>query len=398
MLAQQEYVPHAQRPALYILKDSYPIQHSPSLADHIGDLPEKLLQRLMYWITSNGHERDGQYWTYDSYKALARKLGGLTSKQIRNAVDTLRAGGWINVTNEYNQRPGDRTYWYAVNFEKVAEFETTIPEPITTPKKAKYSAPEVRPNALQGRPSALQGTALPEIPTEIPTEIHHHQESRAGGGSIHEGFLPTDDETTIQDAVLIVDLLGAMPREAQRLATQATAARNEYGPTYIADLIDDITNAPEIKDPIAVLAWRIKTGARTRPKKGDLPLDPKRYGPGGKFSHLFNRDQGDPQEENTAIFPTDDQGDPQEVPTNKQGKIIPLPPPSAWTRAAGDLARRAPKFSGLAHSLKYYGPHRDNPRVWFIGTTDENAEQWKSQLEAELEVKGAPVTLIFGLI
>lgn len=84
-------------------------------------IPEAVLIRhLAFWITKNRadrrHQHDGRTWTYSSRRALAELFPYLSEKQVRGALERLEEAGVVR-TGNYNQRPGDRTLWYAFEDE-----------------------------------------------------------------------------------------------------------------------------------------------------------------------------------------------------------------------------------------------------------------------------------------
>lgn len=75
-----------------------------------------ILQNLYFWIEKNKanetNYRDGKYWTYNSNKAFIKLFPYMTAKQIRSALDTLKAEGLV-LTANFNDKC-DRTLWYAL--------------------------------------------------------------------------------------------------------------------------------------------------------------------------------------------------------------------------------------------------------------------------------------------
>lgn len=76
-----------------------------------------ILENINFWIQKNEANEvnffDGNYWTYNSGKAMEALFPYLTSKQIRTAVDTLVKAGLVVVGN-YNENPMNHTKWYAL--------------------------------------------------------------------------------------------------------------------------------------------------------------------------------------------------------------------------------------------------------------------------------------------
>lgn len=75
-----------------------------------------ILNNLWFWVKKNEandvHYHDGEYWTYNSIKAMGTLHPYLSEKKIRNAINHLKDEGILLIGN-YNQSPYDRTTWYA---------------------------------------------------------------------------------------------------------------------------------------------------------------------------------------------------------------------------------------------------------------------------------------------
>lgn len=87
------------------------------LAMRYGFAEAIILNHLEYWIELNErNERnffDGQYWTFNSMKAMKEIFPYLSEKKIRNALKHLQDEGLI-LTGNYNKSAYDRTLWYAL--------------------------------------------------------------------------------------------------------------------------------------------------------------------------------------------------------------------------------------------------------------------------------------------
>lgn len=76
-----------------------------------------ILANIAFWVAKNEangeHFHDGYYWTYNSVSAYSEMFPYLTEKQIRTALETLRAENII-IAGNYNSDKRDRTLWYAL--------------------------------------------------------------------------------------------------------------------------------------------------------------------------------------------------------------------------------------------------------------------------------------------
>lgn len=86
------------------------------IAKDYGLIEAILLDNFWFWIKKNeANERnyhDGDYWTYNSTKALTILFPYLTQRKIQNALRKLIENK-ILITGNYNQSAYDRTLWYA---------------------------------------------------------------------------------------------------------------------------------------------------------------------------------------------------------------------------------------------------------------------------------------------
>ena len=62
---------------------------------------------------------DGRYWTYNSKSAFRIIFPYMSYKQIRTALDTLRAEGLVE-TGNFSDNPYDRTLWYTITEKGMA--------------------------------------------------------------------------------------------------------------------------------------------------------------------------------------------------------------------------------------------------------------------------------------
>lgn len=85
-----------------------------------GLLEAILISNFQHWIKlnrDNGRNlHDDRTWTYNSVKALHEQYFYVSADKIRRALDNLETLGII-VKGNYNERPGDRTTWYAFTDE-----------------------------------------------------------------------------------------------------------------------------------------------------------------------------------------------------------------------------------------------------------------------------------------
>ena len=103
------------------LVEEPPLLVLPTLAHAIGLNEAILLQQIQYWISKSGKERDGRLWIYNSVTKWKVQFPFWSGSTIRRVINSLRDQGLIEATGKYNKMPMDKTLWYSVNMDKVAE-------------------------------------------------------------------------------------------------------------------------------------------------------------------------------------------------------------------------------------------------------------------------------------
>lgn len=87
------------------------------IAKEYGLAPAVIFQNIAYWIEHNRANEtnfyEGDYWTYNSVRALTELFPYLTKKQISSSIQKLKNEGLIK-TGNFNKSAYDRTMWYAL--------------------------------------------------------------------------------------------------------------------------------------------------------------------------------------------------------------------------------------------------------------------------------------------
>ena len=147
-----------------LLYDERPLVVIPELAVVVGLNNAIALQQVHYWVRINQRAdknfRAGYYWTYNTYENWREQFPFWSISTIKRIFMLLEADGLI-VTGSYNRLPIDRTKWYRINYDRLAECVKLI----------QWSGQS---DTLDGskRPiGRLNLTSpLPEIKTEITTD------------------------------------------------------------------------------------------------------------------------------------------------------------------------------------------------------------------------------------
>jgi len=147
-----------------LLLDDRPLVVIPELAVAIGLNNAIALQQVHYWVRINQRAdknfRVGYYWTYNTYEAWREYFPFWSISTIKRIFMELEADGLI-VTGNYNRLAIDRTKWYRVNYEVLAQSVNLIQSASGNGTLDGSKRPIGRLNLPQ---------PLPEIKTEITTE------------------------------------------------------------------------------------------------------------------------------------------------------------------------------------------------------------------------------------
>jgi len=143
----------------------------PRLAAKIGLNQSIMLQHIHYWLKESKHDRDGRPWVYNTYQSWQEQLPFWSIETIKRIIRSLEKNGYLLSAN-YNRLKIDKTKWYTINYEKVAELEA-----IETPSTGQDD-PSNHTACPAGGATFTQ--AIPESTSNNPTkntskkEIHHH--------------------------------------------------------------------------------------------------------------------------------------------------------------------------------------------------------------------------------
>lgn len=147
--------------ALFTVNDPNAPRLCPELAQEIGLNESILLLQIEFWIrTSNTEEREGKSWTYQSVRDIQGFFKFWSLDTINRAIKSLEKQRLIVIGN-FNKRAGDRTRWFALNFEACGNLKSIRIGDYRTP------SPQNRTGAYDNRTPSMQNrTTLPETTTE----------------------------------------------------------------------------------------------------------------------------------------------------------------------------------------------------------------------------------------
>jgi hypothetical protein len=103
-----------------LLIPCHPLQVLPALATAIGLDEGIFLQQLHYWMLKSKNQRDGRFWVYNTYDEWQKQFPFWSTRTITRIVQSLKNKGLV-ITGNYNAYSIDRTTWYSIDYDKVAE-------------------------------------------------------------------------------------------------------------------------------------------------------------------------------------------------------------------------------------------------------------------------------------
>lgn len=140
-----------------LVLDDRPLVVLPSLAVALGDLDEAVIvQQIHYWLEKKKNFEEGRYWVYNTKKAWLAQFPWIKSeKRLQRKFDHLKKVG-ILITDNFNRAKMDRTIWYSLDYEKLAELEQeTASMQETNNDVAEKEMVAVEPKATEPKDNAL---------------------------------------------------------------------------------------------------------------------------------------------------------------------------------------------------------------------------------------------------
>ena len=123
MTRQYRQLNRHRRHRMFIINDSGTLRLSPALAQEIGLIESMVLLQIEFLISISEHEREGRTWTYQSSRDLTDKYFPFLGKStVHRALKSLKDQGYL-ICGNFNRAAFDRTSWWALNEEKLAELE-----------------------------------------------------------------------------------------------------------------------------------------------------------------------------------------------------------------------------------------------------------------------------------
>jgi uncharacterized phage protein (TIGR02220 family) len=114
-----------------LLIQENPMVVLPSLAEKMGLNQAIVIQQFHYWLVSSKHMIEGRKWIYNSYKEWELQFKFWSGKTIERTIRSLEEQGYLLSAN-YNRSKQDKTKWYTINYEKLAELDGSFKDNLSS--------------------------------------------------------------------------------------------------------------------------------------------------------------------------------------------------------------------------------------------------------------------------
>ncbi|MCO6528633.1 MAG: hypothetical protein J6565_07590 [Lactobacillus sp.] len=133
------------------------------LADKIGLTKATIITQIDYWLKRTNNVYDGKKWVYNSLKDWHKQdFHFLSLNTMINAFNSLENMGLL-ITGNFNKMKIDRTKWYTINYDKLAELIDEEPAKQSEPDKVVAIYPDVQVKPAKKAFTKNQNNHLPKI-------------------------------------------------------------------------------------------------------------------------------------------------------------------------------------------------------------------------------------------
>jgi len=219
-----------------LLLNESPLVIIPSLANAVGLNESIVLQQLHFWVEKSTNIYDGHKWVYNTYDDWQEQFPFWSIRTIKRIITGLENNGYL-ITSNYNKLKIDRTKWYRINYEKL---ESLVARP-----RGQVGTMDV-PTCHDG--GANLAPPLPEITTEITTEIKREEEENARVNQLkvnnpflffeENGFGAISGYMSQKIKAWCEDLSDELVVEAMKLAVEKGAKHWSYVEAILRDWVD----------------------------------------------------------------------------------------------------------------------------------------------------------------
>jgi hypothetical protein len=151
-----------------LLMDEPPLVVQPGLAVALGLEGALLLQQVHYWANKAAEREDGRRWVYNTVQQWAEQFPFWSERTVRRLLADLKKSG-VLLVEEFNAQRGDRTPFYAIDYEVLAGIGVQTPSARTRGPSGQ-NARMVRPNHADHPAKLAASYKEQETTTETTTE------------------------------------------------------------------------------------------------------------------------------------------------------------------------------------------------------------------------------------
>ncbi|MFC0297139.1 DnaD domain-containing protein [Geobacillus jurassicus] len=169
-----------------LLLDDQPLVILPQLAVAIGLNESIVVQQLHYWLEKSENVHDGYKWVYNTYEDWREQFPFWSESTIRRIITKLEKIGII-VSANFNRSKIDKTKWYRIDYDKLAQFtqpsnqdeQTTVQDDTSTAQNEQTTDEIVAPSVQDEQSNCSNWPVeafnltrpIPDITAENTTEI-----------------------------------------------------------------------------------------------------------------------------------------------------------------------------------------------------------------------------------
>lgn len=180
-----------------LLLDDYPILFLPKLAEMLGSSDRALLlQQIHYWIERSEKYYDGHKWIYNTIADWHKQFNWISERKIRTILKYLEDQG-ILLTGNYNKLKMDRTKWYTIDYNQLANLANAFGKSCQMQKEK--SAECKRKNLPNASGKICQTNTRDYSETSSETNTKEHPLPPKGGAQAQPGHTFSDQVKEIVD-------------------------------------------------------------------------------------------------------------------------------------------------------------------------------------------------------
>lgn len=227
-----------------LLINEEPLQVLPQLAQAIGLNEAIILQQIHYWLGRTNNVREGEKWIYNSYTGWQKQFPWWALNTIKRTIYNLEERGLV-ISDNFNARKMDKTKWYRINYDALADYETTSTQngPTIDPKWADEDT--------------NLGRAIPETTTETTTETNYNEVSAIAPAALVSSKRRGEAiEVTNAFQARAADLAARLGTGKDHLTSLLKVCRDEP-PGRIDDALSYALDYPNARDRTRIFLFRL---------------------------------------------------------------------------------------------------------------------------------------------